>query len=491
MGTYQPQQDLSAFGEQEVVQITPVIQVQFPYNINAEMVHAHANQSGTVTQADNMAKLQSGAATSSSAEFVSRITAKYNPGQGTIWRGTAVFTTGVSGNTQYIGVGNDDDGFFFGFQNSTFGIMHRKGGTNEVRTLTVSTKSSTSEDITITLDGDAKTDVAVTNGADKTVTANEIAAADYTDVGRGWDTFAIGDTVVFISWADTARSGTYSLSDSGGAAGSFAQTVAGVTATDTFVAQADWNVDAFDGSGNANSGVTLDPTKGNVYEIQYQWLGFGDITFSVEHSATGRFVIVHRIQFANANTTPSINNPTLPCYAGTINTTNSSNITLNIGSMMMGTEGIIIPSGFTHGAAATGTLTGISTETPILSLCNVITFQSKVNRVVVKILLASLAVEHTKPVQLKFYRNPTLVAASFSAIDSETSVIHTDTSATSLTGGTLLFAVELGKTGNQIINIINEDVGIMEPGDIITVTALPNSGNGAEADISLNFLEEH
>jgi hypothetical protein len=77
--------------------------------------------------------------------------------------------------------------------------------------------------------------------------------------------------VCFTSWNDTPRTGTYSLSSATTAVGSFAQTIAGVNPTDVWTAQTAWNgADIFDGNGLTS--VTLDPTKGNVYQIAYQWL---------------------------------------------------------------------------------------------------------------------------------------------------------------------------------------------------------------------------
>ena len=41
--------------------------------------------------------------------------------------------------------------------------------------------------------------------------------------------------------------------------------------------------------GTGPSKQTLDPEFGNVFKIQYQWLGFGAIIFSIENSVTGDF----------------------------------------------------------------------------------------------------------------------------------------------------------------------------------------------------------
>ena len=98
----------------------------------------------------------------------------------------------------------------------------------EVRTLTLTVKSSTAEDITITLDSVAKTDVAVLDQTAGAIsdTADDIAGNDFSAVGNGWTAVSSGDTVIFTSNQSLAVNGTYSLSGASEAVGTFAQTTA-------------------------------------------------------------------------------------------------------------------------------------------------------------------------------------------------------------------------------------------------------------------------
>jgi len=485
-----PSEGKSAFGEALVSQVTPLVNLIFRYNLNQDRVDYFDNKSGSVTQANSMAVIATGAATNSSGEIRSKDQLRYVPGLGASARFTAVFTTGVAGSSQGAGIGNSANGFYFGYDGATFGILHRKNGSPEIRTLTVSTKSSTAENITITLDGDSTGDVVpVTNGADATVTANEIAAYDYSDVGRGWKAQAVGNTVIFISYNSTPRTGTYSLSSASTAVGTFAQTVAGVAPTDTWIPQSDWNGrDKFDGSGH--TGVQIDPTKGNVYKITYQWLGFGRIVFSIEDPDDGEFHEVHSIAYANSNTAPSVSNPTLPLNLFAINTSNNSNIVVKSASMGGFIEGVNEVIGARRAKSASITLGATTAETPILTLKNKAVYQGNVNTIPVKIERVNVAVEHTKPVGIAFYRNTTLVGASFSDYSANTSVLQTDTSATSFSSsGTLLFSVELGKTGNDTIYFPDWAQSVINPGETITATIKPKSGNAAEATVSVSFVE--
>jgi ankyrin repeat protein len=476
----------SAFSEILNAELTPNVQIQFAYGINSDQVFTRANQSGSVTVTEGLGSISTGAAANSSCELLTNSNSKYRTGQGGVWRCAGLFTTGVAGSTQLLGIGTDEDGFFFGYNGADFGIMSRRAGVVEIRTLTVTTKSSDAENITITLNGTAKNDVAVTNGADTTVTANEIAAADYSDVGRGWNAYASGSKVVFVSWGAGARSGAYSLSGATSAVGTFAQTRAGAAGVDTWVTQANWNVDVMDGTGD--SGITLDPTKGNVYQIQYQWLGFGMIKFFIENGTTGRFVNVHNIQYANQNTTLSVLNPALPCYVGAINTTNTSNITVKTGSMMAGVEGRKEQTGLNFGVDNRKTNTG-ATEIPILAIRNHIVYNNLLNRVDIKLTFISASVEHNKPVTVNFWANPTLVAASWSDVNTS-SVAEYDTSATSFSGGRKLFSLSLGRTGNETIQLTDRLAGLLHPGDTLVATSIPASGADSETAVAFNWVED-
>lgn len=482
-----PAEGKSAFGEQLASELQPVVQLLFTYSINPyELITL--NNSGTATTSNSMLTLSTGAAANQSATIESVGGIQYEPGLGVCARFTGMFTTGVANSTQIIGIGDTGEGFFFGYNGTSFGVMSRYGGAPEVRTLTVTTGSSTAENITITLDGNADATVAVTNTSDTTQTANEIAAHDFSGVGRGWKAVAEGSKVIFTSYDSSSRTGTYSLSGATTAVGTFAQTLAGASPTTTWVAQASWNgEDIFDGNGL--TGVTLDPTKGNVFQIDFQYLGFGLIRFFIEDPDDGELHLVHSIEYANANTRPSIDNPSLKLFASVENTTNTSDIVLKSGSMAAFVQGVRKVSGINRGVKRRATI-GSSGETPFTAIKLTEVFNSKINRSQAKLMYVSAACEHTKPVFVNFYANPVLVGASFSAIDSSNSTVLQDTSATSISGGLFLFAVPLGKSGQVVIDLKDDiDIGKFRPGDVLATSVEYATGTNADVFLSMNFTE--
>ena len=86
-----------------------------------------------------------------------------------------------------------------------------------------------------------------------------------------------------------------------------------------FIPQSSWNLDTMQGTGK--SGFNIDPTKINIFQLKFQYLGGGNLFFYAMPSTTGRWVLVHMIQNAGTLTTPVFRDPTMHamwysnCYA--------------------------------------------------------------------------------------------------------------------------------------------------------------------------------
>ncbi len=480
---------LTAFGEVSVAEPTPVVQVQFPYNINTDIWETR-NNNGTSSVSNNMANLSTGAAANQSSVILTKTPVKYNPGQGALARFTALFTTGVANSTQWAGIGNATDGFFFGYSGATFGILRRQGGKPETRRLAITTASNTNEDITITLNGVAETVTVTAAGADSTttrvITANEIVAHDWSNVGEGWEVHNMGANVFFTSFSAGAKAGTYSLVNGGGeAVGTFAQSLVGVDAIENFIAQTDWNVDKFLGGDDP---TILNPTKGNVYQIRYQWLGFGEISFYIEEPFDGGFSLVHRIKYANDNTVPSVDNPTLPLCAIVKNTSNTSDMVMKIGSMAGFVEGRDTLKGLPHSLAVEKTGIG-TTETPIMTLHSHDIYQSTINRVKIKMTSGRISVDGTKNSIIRIRKNAVLTGpVAFTPLDSNTSTIHRDTAATGVSGGVVVFAEAAEKIGSVPIDLEKIGAELVAP-DFMTITVQTTGGSTVDAIASWNWQE--
>lgn len=478
----------AAFGEISTTEPTAVTLLQFIYGLNPALIALQAHNNGTIITENSMIKLSTGASNNSSAVAYSRNPIQYNPGQGSFCRFTGIFSPGVTGATQFIGVGDQANGFFFGYQNETFGILRRQNGSPEVRTLTITQGSGSNQNISITLDGNTKTGIAVTNSNNATTTANQIANADFSTTGSGWSAYATGNKVEFIAWNAASRTGTYSLSGSS-IGGSFVRTVAGRTPQESFTPQTGWNIDGYNGTGK--SLVNIDPSKGNVYQIRWQWLGFGAIVYSIENPSTGILETVHRERYANTHTLPSVSNPTLPLYYGVHNTNNNSNITIYSGSIGGFVDGKETRFGIRKGVSALKTNIN-GTERPIITLRNKIIHSNQINRIKSKINFVTQGSTHSSPVIVNYYLNSTLTNASFNDVDNNSNMQY-DTSANAFSNGTLLFSVYLPSGSKELLSLIEDLHGtIMPPGSTITITARAETNQLLQSGsvfIGINFIE--
>tara|TARA_R110000850_G_C9996151_1_gene468191 strand:- start:19572 stop:21083 length:1512 start_codon:yes stop_codon:yes gene_type:complete len=480
----------SAFGEQLVAELTPKVQLQFPYNINTAQVVAFPGNGGSVTNGNGHANCSTGTAADGFAFIISHDVLKYNSGQGALFRGDCIFTTGVADSTQIIGVGNNLNGYFFGYNGADFGVLRRRGGQPETRTLTVTTGSSTAENITITLDGDAIATVAVTASSDVTVTAREISEAFYASVGTGWGAILRGDKVEFISFDTADHDGVYSITATT-AAGTYAQTIDANAATDSWIPQASWNVDKFNGRGA--SGMTLDTTKGNEYKISYQW-GYGDIEFSIENPHTGDFALAHRIEYSNANTDSSIAQPSLRLFMEAVNSGGTTDLTMKSSSMAGFIEGREMNLGPRHGADNILDIgTGIIEE-PILTIRNKQIYQSHINEV--RIVLESLTLSSDLGINgsttFRIYQDASPEnGTSYSDINSSGSVVEYDTDAADFDIGNadLLETFILGRTDSEAFRL-GDTRDQLAPGCTIMVTAQPSKSHADNAvGASINWRE--
>lgn len=477
----------SAFGEQSVAELNPLVQLDFGHGILHPRLVTTFNNGGTTTIADSQLIVSTGAAANQQAELRSTEYVKYYPGQGAIARFTGLFTTGVAGSEQWAGIGDTGDGYFFGYKDDVFGVRRIRGGIPTIQGLSISTPSSHAENITITLDGDADATVAVTASGDATITANEIAAHDFSTLGDGWQAIAWGSLVYFISYTAEARAGAFTLSGATSAVGTF-QGNTGVAPTEEFVPQTSWETLA-DGTGEL---PLMDWTKGNVFQIKYQWLGYGMVHFFVENPNTGKFVCVYRMKYANTSTVPSTNQPSFQLRVHARNTSNTSDMVVKSASLMGGKEGRIQVAGPRGGAIASQT--GVdTTEVPILSVNNTTVLGTtpatiQRNRTVIQILRSSISCEHTKPVLFRFYANPALVGAVWTQANPY-SLVYYDTSATSFSGGILIFGDSLAKSDSELIEALSESDAEVPPGSTFTITAQTVSGTGADVEAALNWVE--
>lgn len=486
------------FGSIHTESITPIFQADAVYGVNSGQVIASSSGSGAATASDSSFVVSTGTTIYSQGVIQSRKRLRYRAGQGVIGRFTAVYSTPVALNYQLAGVGHAEDGVYFGYREiaggtPAFGILYTNRGVREVRTLTISTASSTAENVTVTLNG-TPFSIAVTASGNIQRTVWELSIGTYS----GWNAYPVGATVVFVrAAAGTASAGAYTV---GGTTivGSFAQTKAGAAETQTWIPQSSWNGDKLDGTGA--SGATLDPTKGNVFEINIQYLGYGSIDFRIEASPANNnpdFVSVHTLRLPNTMTATSFGNPSFPFTMAVYSAGSTSDVSVKCGSYAGFIEGPKVLHGNRLSYFNSSTGVGAAAYTPLFTVMNMRYYGGRTNQSVINILSVSGALKHTSPCVFYLFRNAALTGnPNFSAYSSLSSSL-VDTSATACTISSneqLIWTGHLGDTGEIDHHFgngqYNAEELTIQPGEWVTLAARAITGTPAYVTGSMNTRED-
>jgi len=340
--------------------------------------------------------IQNGAGVGSYATMRGTRQVRYQAGEGIIFRWTAMYDESTGGVEQFSGLGNSTNGLYIGYGDtspatgtSAFMVSRRSQGKHHVAYLTV-TAPNIAGTVVITLDG-VTFEVPITATATAKAVAYEIASYDYSwglyraEVVEG----ATGTVVIFLSQRLNDTTDTFSFDDNGtGITATMTVNADGTAASRDDVMQSEFSIDTLDGNGP--SGMILDPQKGNVYQIQYQWLGFGKIIFSVANPATGLFTPFHMYEYANTNTITSLTQPDMQITAFTNTTISTEQVNLKIASAAAFVEGEIeiFDPRFTVSNTHTDVSSGANRT--ICALYNPRTFNGITNQT--QLLLTSLAV---------------------------------------------------------------------------------------------------
>jgi hypothetical protein len=367
---------VGVFGIPKVVEETPLTSFTFQYGINTEFVTPTSADGGSVTQSGNMAVVATGTADSGVATLVSNSATRYVPGQGIKLRFTAVWTTCTANSRQEVGIGNANDGFFFGCVGASFGIIHRNNG------------------------------------------------------------------------------------------------------SETFYPQTSWN----------GKRPTFNVTKGNVYSIAYQWLGFGVIRFQME-LPSGEFVLVHQIDYPNTAAVTSVQNPIMRFWIHAANSGNTSNVQVKVPSAGVVTEGRLSTEGVPWGALNRKTLSG--TYVNVLTLKNKSTFIDAGNQNRARLINAHISSSGNSSIDCRGIMNTTLGGSpSFADTSTATSFTSVDTAGTTVTGGRIMHvAVVEGNSGGVDMRFNGADY--VDPGETFTIACLTSAGAASPTvGVALNWHEE-
>lgn len=257
---------------------------------------------------------------------------------------------------------------------------------------------------------------------------------------------------------------------------------------DNATASGSWNVDKMDGTGPSQ--MTLDVTKGSIYEIQYQWLGVGVTKFFVNG------YLVHEERHSNQLTVPYMTTGQLPVSYEVVNTgaSSASGMRSMCGSVVVD-GGMEAPESF-FGAFNSTDVTVTTTERPLLSIRPKLTYNGVTNRMQILPVRFFVSNEGGRA-GFRIVASAALTGASFASAD-PASGVEFDVAATALTGGRTLSRAFLPnandardlsadyfkQNGNKLLL---DAFGSIQP--ILTVTGVNEAGGSGTMRASIGWLE--
>lgn len=468
----------SAFGNILVDEEIPIEQAMYVYGIG-DKTETFTATGGSASVSNGLIQCKTGTSVGGYGVARTKRALIYRPGEGGVCKFTAVFTTGVASSLQIAGLFSAVDALCFGYNGTSFGILHRYGGALEIQELQITVAAGGAETVTVTLDGTAY-NIAVTAG---TVQHNAYEIqADLATNATAWNTEVVDDTIYLVAQSVGDKTGTFSISSTGTCDGTFTETLQGATNTEDWTAQADFNIDAVD---------WLDPTKGNVYKIDFQYLGFGAIRFYVEDQDTGEFKLVHRINYTNRNTSPSMRNPSLKGGWATASLGSTTDLTLSGGSIELATQGKRVKREESHSYSNTASVG--TTDTLIFSIRNRLVFGDIPNLAECVPILMTGTSESSKTTIISIYKNATINGEeNFQFRDDDNQIIEVDTAGTTYTAGDgkLIASSTVSTTGVSPPIDFTQLKVFLTPGDKLSIVARVISGAASDVTASLNWDED-
>jgi len=247
------------------------------------------------------------------------------------------------------------------------------------------------------------------------------------------------------------------------------------------VAQSSWNGDKLDGTGA--SGLTLDLTHPQILWMDFEWLGVGSVRcgFIID----GQYIVCHTFNTANVyGTTVYMTTAILPVrYEITSTSAIAATLTQICSSVM--SEGGFEATSVEHVASMTNLTASSYLTTAYKPLISIRLASGRTGAIVLPTTLNFLP-STADNFQIGFVKNATLSTPSWSAVPGDSNV-EQDISATSYTGGTLVYAeFATGKTGRSILSVgagYNWDMqlgaSIAGVSDILTLVARTVTTGGA------------
>lgn len=252
----------------------------------------------------------------------------------------------------------------------------------------------------------------------------------------------------------------------------------------TFIPRNAWNGDKANGTGLLPS---INWATLNIYQIEPQHVGGGNVIFKIMNPTTSEFVVVHTMRLGNLNTVTEVSHRNMGFFmymeaeAGVIPVTTFDSV---------GCDNFAIwgqsSARYHNDRFSVVNLKTVSAITNIISLRNPLTVGGLPNYESIKIDLLTIASDGTKSGDACIFKNSDLGAPVWASPYPTRTIIESDTVGVhnGLGTGDLLYALGFAKVSDVIIDLNAHDI-IMQPGDYIVFTG--RSPSNTDITISVSF----
>ena len=411
----------TAFGEPLAIPLTPIIQLDSLYGFDPREFQTFSAAGGSYEHTGTLFKCHTGTSAGGYGVIRSNRLLRYRAGQGAMCRFTAAYENPQANVTLRAGFFAQEQALNIGYDGTQFGVLRQNGGKAHIHEFTITSGGTGTANITL---NGVTTNVAIAS-SDTQVVATTIAAASFT----GWTVEQVDNKVRFLSNSVGPLAGAFTYGGTGTATLAALQT--GVAHTLNWTYQSDFNIDKLDGTGPSK--VTLDPSKLNVYQISFRWLGAGEIRYAIEDSTTGNMIFFHHEHYSNRNTDVHINNPSfrIGYIAANLGAGTITDAHVTGASMMAAQEGIEQDNAFTTATGASRTSLATGSTHHLLGLKNSTVYQNKINLRKVKLKRLDVSVQSNDPVQVYMILNGSQsVAHSYDKVADYSCVIKDVTTGT-------------------------------------------------------------
>lgn len=235
-----------------------------------------------------------------------------------------------------------------------------------------------------------------------------------------------------------------------------------------------------------SSGFILNPLYINLFRLNLGYLGIAPIIWEVYGGISKGWIPFHIMEFTNQQLSTHLTNPILPMRVE-VESSGNGIVDIHTPSWNAGVTIDHQDEKADRFKTVRNSKTGITTETNIVTLKNQASFQGKANRIVTELTYISCSADGTKNVTIYLKKGATLGGSpSYSDLDAVNSVCQKDTAGTTITGGEIVFALELGKVDSRLIDLTNLHIRL-QPGE--TLTASGTSASASDIAITLSERE--